>query len=99
VFVALKLVEYTAHVRDGVLPTGGPGIPRDPAGGERIFWALYYAGTGLHMIHVTVGVLVLTVLAILVGTGRVGPERAHVVANGCDYWHLVDLVWLFLWPM
>lgn len=99
VFIALKLVEYTAHVRDGVLPTGGPGIPRDPAGGERIFWALYYAGTGLHMIHVTVGVLVLTVLATLVGTGRVGPERAHVVANGCDYWHLVDLVWLFLWPM
>lgn len=97
-FLGLKLTEYAHHVRDGVLPTGGPGIPHDPAGGERIFWALYYAGTGLHMVHVTVGVLVLLVLAALVARGRLGPDRAHVVENGCDYWHLVDLVWLFLWP-
>lgn len=98
-FIGLKLLEYSHHIRDGVLPTGGPGIPADPAGGERIFWALYYAGTGLHMIHVTVGVVVLSILAFLVGSRRLGPEKAHVVENGCDYWHLVDLIWLFLWPM
>jgi cytochrome c oxidase subunit 3 len=83
-FLVLKAVEYHAHLTGGL----GPGGP--------VFWTLYYAMTGLHALHVLAGMVILGVLAWQL---RYRELEAHVLENGANYWHLVDLVWLFLWPL
>ncbi|MEZ4239865.1 MAG: cytochrome c oxidase subunit 3 [Myxococcota bacterium] len=93
VFLGLKLYEYHDHVVHGLVPGGRL------AAALQSFWTLYWVTTGLHALHVLVGVAVLTSAAAWsVRTEGLG-ERAHVVENCADYWHLVDAVWLLLWPM
>jgi cytochrome c oxidase subunit 3 len=84
-FLVVKAVEYADHLAHGLRPDGSP-----------VFWTLYYAMTGLHALHVFGGMVALTVLAWCLLFRRVEP---HVLENGANWWHLVDLVWLFLWPL
>jgi cytochrome c oxidase subunit III len=60
--------------------------------GRSVFRATYYLLTGLHAAHVAAGVLLLAVLAIL-------PLRPRAIENGALYWHLVDVIWIFLFPL
>ncbi len=100
-FLAIKGYEYYDHFQHGIFP-GGHGRwfsdkPRDP--GAAAFWTLYFLMTGLHAIHVIVGVSVLSVLGFMVGTKRIVARAGHALENGAMYWHLVDIIWLFLWPL
>jgi cytochrome c oxidase subunit 3 len=95
-FLVLKIVEWCDHLGEGYAP-GASTAPLDR--GEQIFWTLYYAMTGLHAAHLTVGIAMWCVVASLVATGRLPRDRAYVVENVANYWHLVDAIWLFLWPM
>jgi cytochrome c oxidase subunit 3 len=61
---------------------------------------LYFIATGLHAIHVTVGILILCGLAWFAGSGRLTlPQRAVTVESCGLYWHLVDVIWVFLYPI
>jgi cytochrome c oxidase subunit III len=95
VFLGLKGVEYHDHFAHGLL-AGDAGHLAVP--GIDVFFALYYLLTGLHAVHVMVGVGVLAWLALRIRRGelRSGP---HVLELGALYWHLVDVVWIFLWPL
>lgn len=94
-FLAIKFTEYALEYRDGIVPRlsdanlhGGP---------KQLFMDLYFAGTGLHAIHVTVGLCVLG--SLLWPFGRARRDRTAVFAgNAALYWHLVDIVWVFLYP-
>jgi cytochrome c oxidase subunit 3 len=55
--------------------------------------------TGLHGLHVLVGITMLTVMAVLVARGRINQDRNVMLENGGLYWHLVDVVWIFLLPL
>ena len=67
--------------------------------GARLFFTLYYFLTGLHALHVIGGMVFLGLMIRPVWRRRY-TERHHVaVENGVLYWHLVDLVWIFLWPL
>ncbi len=55
----------------------------------------YFLMTGFHAIHVAVGLLAFALILPM----RLGPDRAHVLENVGLYWHFVDLVWIFLFPM
>jgi cytochrome c oxidase subunit 3 len=59
----------------------------------------YYLLTGLHALHVTAGVIVLAWLALRARRGDFSPDSHVVLECGALYWHLVDLVWIFLWPI
>lgn len=63
------------------------------------FFAIYYLMTGLHGIHVVIGMLVVSWLAALAMLGRFGPSCYTAVDLGGLYWHLVDLIWIFLFPL
>ncbi|HEY7807719.1 MAG TPA: cytochrome c oxidase subunit 3 [Croceibacterium sp.] len=95
VFLALKFTEYALEYRDGVVP-----ILSDAnlhGGVERLFMDLYFVATGLHALHVTVGLCLLG--SLLWPFGRARRERTAVFAgNAALYWHLVDIVWVFLYP-
>jgi len=82
-----------AHVEPNLLP--GDGRPRD----AHIFFSIYFMMTGLHGIHVLIGMAVLGWLFVISRDGRFGPKYYTPVEVGGLYWHLVDLIWIYLFPL
>jgi cytochrome c oxidase subunit 3 len=89
-FAILHLREWFSMFREGWSPSA------NPLGGSPQFGATFFGITGLHLAHVTCGVLAILVIAQLVRGGRLTP--AHVETTGL-YWHFVDLVWMFVFPL
>ncbi|HEX4338556.1 MAG TPA: cytochrome c oxidase subunit 3 [Polyangiaceae bacterium] len=95
-FLVIKSHEYLAHFASGIFP-GGRGAHFDHApAGSAIFFTLYFATTGLHALHVTAGIVVLTFSAVQLRREKLAPHALDAVAL---YWHLVDAIWIFLWPL
>lgn len=67
--------------------------------GVILFFGLYFFMTGLHAFHVIVGMILLTVIFFRVKNGHITAERNVLLENGGLYWHLVDLIWIFLFPL
>ncbi|HEX7128058.1 MAG TPA: cytochrome c oxidase subunit 3 [Thermodesulfobacteriota bacterium] len=98
-FLVLKGVEYSAHFREGLYPGTYYRYAGMPDRGAQVFFSLYYLMTGLHALHVLIGMIVLAWLAWLALRGRFGPDGDTPLELGAMYWHFVDIIWLFLWPM
>jgi cytochrome c oxidase subunit 3 len=94
-FVAIKFTEYALEYRDGVVPLLSPAKLK--GGPDTLFMDLYFAATGLHALHVLGG---LTLLGALIWPfGRARRDTSAVFAgNAALYWHLVDVIWVFLYP-
>jgi cytochrome c oxidase subunit 3 len=88
-FVILHLGEWFRLFNEGVTPWSNPwNVP--------LFGGTFFGITGLHMLHVTIGVLYLWIMAFGYGRGKFNAD--HVEVSGL-YWHFVDLVWMFVFPM
>lgn len=101
-FLGVKSWEWGLHFREGIFPGARFSVPElASVPGARAFFDLYFALTGLHALHVVVGIALLVWIAVLSGRGHLGREpHDHVRAELVGlYWHLVDAVWLFLWPL
>lgn len=99
-FLAIKLREYLEHFGEGIYPGGVGEFYKNHADpGTKMFFTLYYCMTGLHAAHVVAGMCVLGFLLWKVSRGDVGPWAPHPLAIGAVYWHLVDVIWIFLWPL
>ena len=97
VFLVNKYIEWTTKFGHGIWP-GSEHVRQLPPG-ENIFYSLYFAMTGLHGIHVVLGSGLLCWVALAVKSGRVNSENFGLLENAGLYWHLVDLVWIFLFPL
>lgn len=99
-FLGIKAVEYTDHIHHHLLP--GPGfhypVPADARAAE-MFFSLYFAMTGLHALHMIVGIGLLTTLLVLARRGRFTAEYHSPVEICGLYWHFVDIIWIFLFPL
>lgn len=99
-FLVIKSIEYTEHVQHGLLP--GRGFHAH-AGHERpglqMFMFHYFTMTGLHALHVAIGIGLLAGLYFLAGRGRFHRDYYTPVDMIGLYWHFVDLVWIFLFPV
>jgi len=98
-FDVLKGVEYAGHLAEGIAPGGYYTASVAPAHGVVLYVTLYYLLTGMHALHVTGGVGVLIWLALRARRGDFTPDSHIALELGGLYWHLVDLVWIFLWPL
>lgn len=88
-FIALHMTEWRQLMAEGVTLTANPwGVP--------LFGAAFFGLTGLHMAHVASGIVYLGILGTGVRMGRFTSEDVEV---GGLYWHFVDLVWMFLFPL
>jgi cytochrome c oxidase subunit 3 len=88
-FIVLHATEWVTLIHEGVTPWSNPwGVP--------LFGGTFFGLTGLHMLHVTIGVLYLAFISIGYSRGKLKPEDVEV--SGL-YWHFVDLVWMFIFPM
>jgi cytochrome c oxidase subunit III len=98
-FVGIKAAEYSHKIDEGLLP--GPGfVFRGQVGGaEQLFFAMYFAMTGVHAFHMLIGFGLILWLLVLVRRGAFSAHHhPHVEIFGL-YWHFVDIVWIFLFPM
>lgn len=99
-YIIIKSTEYGMHFDEGIYPGGAGSFFVDhPEHGLKVFFTSYYLLTGLHMIHVGIGVAVLAWMAWWVHRDRIGPAGAYRLALAGLYWHFVDTIWLYLWPM
>jgi cytochrome c oxidase subunit 3 len=95
-FLCVKGWEYWIDIREGLVP--GPHFALPSRIGQIVF-SLYWLMTGVHALHVTVGMGVLLMLHRSLKLGRIDPERSAALDVGALYWHLVDMIWIFLYPM
>ena len=106
VFLGVKVVEYKEKWDHGLIPgIHDEGLRVDhethqprPTG-FWLYFALYFAMTGLHAIHMIIGIPILAILAINGLRGKYGPEYYTPVEMTGLYWHFVDIVWIFLFPL
>jgi cytochrome c oxidase subunit 3 len=96
-FLGVKGNEWLTKIHHGIYPNSPVLLSRTK--GEILFFSLYYAMTGLHGLHVFVGLCVLSVMLILLLSGKINPSRFVPLENSGLYWHLVDIVWIFLYPL
>jgi cytochrome c oxidase subunit 3 len=96
-FLINKGFEWGTKMEHGVYPNSPILLAR--AKGEILFYGLYYVMTGLHGLHVLIGVLVLCGILMLIARGRINQMRSVPLENAGLYWHLVDIIWIFLYPL
>lgn len=98
-FDGLKFYEYGMHIRDHLLP--GPNFTVAGAHGpaEQLFFVLYFIMTGVHALHVIIGVAIFSVVALKVHMATDLAATASTVENAALYWHFVDVIWVLLYPL
>ena len=112
-FMGVKGVEWSAKIHHGYYPVtwdmpgaalagvteGHQSVIGEWPEGRQMFLALYFLMTGLHALHVIAGAAAILVTLLLVIKGRVDAARPAILENVGLYWHLVDLIWIFLFPL
>ena len=98
-FLGIKSVEYLHKFAEGALPGPYYAFHEVTADGAPMYFTVYFLTTGLHALHVVIGMTVLAVLTFKTASGRFNSKYYLGLELGGLYWHLVDLVWIFLFPL
>ncbi len=98
-FLVVKYFEYSHKFHEGLLPGkfysyAGPHLPE-----EFLFFSFYFMMTGLHGLHVFAGMIVIAWLLRRALRGDFSPAYYNPVDMGGLYWHLVDMIWIYLFPL
>lgn len=97
VFLVIKGVEYGMECHDGIVP--GMNVPSSLQPSATLILNLYFVSTGLHALHLLIGIAIVSGLALRVLAHRLPlPQRRMTVEVAGLYWHLVDVIWIFLYP-
>ncbi len=99
VFLGIKFYEYGQKVVEHLAPGPAFRFEGAPPARPEIFFCLYFAMTGLHALHMIVGEGVLLVMLVLGARGRFVPDSHNAIECAGLYWHFVDIVWIFLFPL
>jgi cytochrome c oxidase subunit III len=97
VFLVNKYFEWSHKIDLDIFPASNKLIDGPP--GQSIFFGLYYVITGLHGIHIIIGMVLLFICLVFVQKEKVNHERFVLLENSGLYWHLVDLIWIFIFPL
>lgn len=97
IFLVNKYFEWGHKIHIGLYP--GSDLMLTLNHGSVMFFSLYYFMTGLHMLHLVIGAIILTIVMVKVNNGTINAGRYVFLENGGLYWHLVDLIWIFLFPL
>ena len=96
-FIGIKAVEYWQEFQEHLVP----GLDFDLArhgGVSELFFLFYFCATGLHALHLLIGILLVGWLAFMIAAGRID-RRGSITRLIGLYWHFVDVVWIFLFPL
>lgn len=96
-FLVNKYFEWTAKFHHGIYPGSEELLSK--SSGEILFFGLYYVMTGLHGIHVIVGMFLIAVMTRMTRKDIITKDNYVRLENAGLYWHLVDIIWIFLFPL
>jgi cytochrome c oxidase subunit 3 len=96
-FLVNKYIEWGHKFAHGIYP-GSDRLADGPAG-QNLFFGLYYVITGLHGLHIVIGMTLLALSLVLVLRQKITARNDTVLDNSGLYWHLVDLIWIFIFPL
>ena len=98
-FLGVKALEYSHKYHEGLIPGSGFGY-QSPLGWHlKIFFSFYFAMTGMHALHMIIGIGLMLWLIPKIRRGAFTPQYYSPVENFGLYWHFVDIIWIFLFPL
>ena len=96
-FIAIKATEYWLEYQEQLVPALNFDLAKH-GGVAEIFFMFYFCATGLHALHLMIGIAMVAWLATWIGIGRIDRGGSTTRLIGL-YWHFVDVVWIFLFPL
>ncbi len=96
-FMVNKYFEWGYKFEHGIYPSSE--YLQSLSRGDILFYGLYFFMTGLHALHIIVGVVFIGFVVYFIKKGKVRQDRYVMLENSGLYWHLVDLIWIFLFPL
>src|SRR5450631_1911461 len=93
-FMIIKYFEWSTKIGHGFYP-GSEHLKAGPPG-ESVFFSLYFMTTGIHGLHVVIGAILLAWIAVKIKGRAINSGDYILLENGALYWHLVDLIWIFI---
>jgi cytochrome c oxidase subunit III len=97
VFLINKYFEWTEKIFRGIYPNSP--VLLEHSKGELLFFSLYYVMTGIHGLHVLIGIIVIAFTAVFTMKEVITQENFSKLENTGLYWHFVDIVWIYLFPL
>jgi cytochrome c oxidase subunit 3 len=97
IFLFNKYIEWGAKFNEGLYP--GSELMLKLERGHLLFFSLYFFMTGLHALHIIIGMVILLIAFFKIRKGTLHIGKYMLLENGALYWHLVDLIWIFLFPL
>lgn len=97
VFMVNKYFEWGIKFEKGIYP--GSFKLSELGHGDTLFWGLYFFMTGLHAIHIIVGIVIIGFMMYYVWKEKITADNFVFLENSGLYWHLVDIIWIFLFPL
>lgn len=97
VFLINKYFEWGHHIKDHIYP--GSAVLALRGQGDVLFYGLYFFMTGLHALHIIIGLAFIGVIAGKIYNDSINSTNFVLLENSGLYWHLVDLIWIFLFPL
>jgi cytochrome c oxidase subunit 3 len=97
VFLVVKYFEYAEKFEHHLVP--GPNFDPSLDKAQQIFFSLYFMMTGVHAAHMIVGIVLMLIILVMAWRGRFSPDYYTPVEVSGLYWHFVDIVWIFLFPL
>ncbi len=99
IFLGIKVVEYSHKFEDHLVPGRAFIFPGAHAQQAQLFFSFYFAMTGMHALHMIIGIVVLSVLIVRAWREHFSATYFAPVEVTGLYWHFVDIVWIFLFPL
>ena len=99
VFLGVKAFEYRTEYLEHHIPGWGFEFKADHFLHAQIFFSLYFVMTGLHALHMIIGLGVMAVMVWLSWRGTITPAYSNPIEISGLYWHFVDIIWIFLFPL
>ena len=96
-FLVNKYFEWGEHIKEHIYP--GSSVLAMRGQGDVLFYGLYFFMTGLHALHIIIGLVFIGVITRLIIKDKINSENFVLLENSGLYWHLVDLIWIFLFPL
>ena len=96
-FLVIKYFEWGAKIGKGLYPNAPVLLKKSQ--GEILFFGLYYVMTGIHGLHVFIGIIVITFMLVFTIRKKITMEDSIKLENTGLYWHFVDIIWIYLFPL
>lgn len=96
-FLIIKYFEWGTKINQGLYPNSPVLLQKSQ--GEILFFGLYYVMTGIHGLHVFIGIIVITFMLVFTVRKKITMEDSIKLENTGLYWHFVDIIWIYLFPL